>query len=83
MPAQRGGIDQYGVAADLAIVRDMRIGHDQIVIPRLRYASAAACSAAHGAEFAELVRIACLKEPRLFRRRISDPADALPTTQCE
>src|SRR5262249_62331814 len=61
MASQGGGVGQDYVVAYHAVVRHMRISHDQRVVPNASQASALHRSAIHGDEFADRVVIADLK----------------------
>ena len=51
-------VDEDHVVADLAVVADVRVGHDQTVAADASDAAALDRAAVHGAELAEVVRLA-------------------------
>src|SRR6266849_3237223 len=69
MSSQRRGVSHDDVAADLAIVRDVSVGHDQVVVPDPGEAAALHRAAINRDELANLVVIADLEARRLARVR--------------
>src|SRR5207253_5243946 len=67
MSAERSGVRHDDVAADLAIMRDVRIGHDQVVIADLREAAALRRATIDRHELANLVVVADFKARALAR----------------
>ena len=63
--AQRRPVRHDGVAADLAIVRDMHVGHDPVVVADARDAGILHRAGIEGAEFAYRVVVADLQARRL------------------
>jgi hypothetical protein len=55
---ERGAIDKNRVAADLAIVADVRVGHDEIVAAEARGAAALERAAIHRGEFVKFIIVA-------------------------
>jgi len=58
VPGQCCAVRKYSRASDDAIVGDVRIGHEKIVVPDARDAASARRATAHCAEFAEAIAIA-------------------------
>ena len=58
MPAERGAGPEDRVAADVAIVRDVHVGHEQVAVADRRPAAAAGGAAMDGHELAEDVALA-------------------------
>ena len=77
VPAERGVVGHHDVVAELAVVRHVRVGHEQVVVADARDALVVRRAAVDGAELAEHVAVADL-EPRrlapvlLVLRRIAD-----------
>ena len=77
VPGQRGVVSHDAVAADAAVVRDVREGHEQVVAADGGDAAAVRGAAIHGGELAEHVAIADLEARGLalvleILRRITD-----------
>jgi hypothetical protein len=65
MACQGRGICHYDIAAELAIVRDVRLRHKQIVVTDASHAAAARRPAMYRHKFADLVSLAYLDRCRL------------------
>ena len=58
VPAQRDGVGQHHVIADVHIVRHVRVGHQQVVVADAGDQAAALGAAMDGDEFADVVAVA-------------------------
>src|SRR3954471_21991773 len=58
MPTERGGIPEYGVIADMAVVRDVCVRHEHVVVSYGRDPSTALGPAVNGHELAKHISIA-------------------------
>jgi hypothetical protein len=65
MAGQLGVVREYGVIADLAVVREMHVGHDPVVVADPRHARVLGCAAIKGAKFAYRVVVADFEPRRL------------------
>ena len=65
MAGERGAVRHDHAVADDAIVRDVRLGHDQTIIARLRQHAAARRAAMNGNELADAVSFADARLGRL------------------
>lgn len=69
VPGERRAIHENRVAADLAIVADVRVGHDEIVIAETRDAAAFHGAAIHRGEFAKCVAVSDFERDALACKR--------------
>ena len=76
-PASVRVVGEDGVVADLAVVRDVHVGHDPVVVADARDARVLRGAAVEGAELADRVAVADL-EPRGLAARTSCPAARAP-----